>query len=76
MMFNFDLEDDNEDVMIAMYSIILHQPPSVIRRETLADLQMCSIIKEVEHKKMEEEIKKSKRKGSRSVVPNGAKMKR
>jgi len=69
-MLNFDLDPEDEaDVIIAMYSVLLNQPPSVIRKESLRDLQFCGLVKEYESKKMEEETKKSQ--GGKSVVPRG-----
>ena len=69
-MFNIDLDgEDMDEVEIAWYAILLHQPPSVIRKESYKDLTWCGIIKEFEAKKQKKDMEDSKRKSKgKSVI--------
>lgn len=51
-----DLEEYSEEIAVGMLSVILCQPPSVIRQQTYRDLEAVLLVKQVESKKMEEDM--------------------
>jgi len=57
---NYEIDEYVDNLNIAAYSLMLSQPPDVIRRQKIIDLQCCAMLKEVENIKMEREMNKKK----------------
>lgn len=64
-------ENDAIDVFIAQASLILQQPPSVIRQENMRDLEFVYVVKMAQLEREEREIKDSQNGSSPSIFKSG-----
>jgi len=61
------MEEDAMDVLVAQASLLLNQPPSVVRKQTVRDLELVFTVKEAYAELEKQEMDKNKS-GGKSVL--------